>query len=253
MDCLFGGFTMFIDIHCHIINQIDDGPTTKDESIEMLKTAKNYGIEIIAATSHFSSTFKREYKKRLSDINDEAEDIGVKLICGCEYTLNNVIEEEEIVSIGNSDYVLMEIKEGFLSEFTFNKIYSIMLKGYSIILAHPERSFFDVKASEMKKLKQMGVYFQITAGSLLGEFGEDSKKNAFYLIENGLCEVVASDSHEANNFVNMKKAYQKICKVFNKDFADVLLYKNPKCIVENKPIDSLKPVKRRFIYNFLRL
>jgi len=185
-----------IDIHCHILWGVDDGPQSPEETEELLNLAKAEGITDIIATSHYSPYLEQVYEEKFEEAASMARSVGINLYSGCEYKLQDaLLLKDRLITLAGSDFILVEITSGVLGDFVYNQVYDLELAGYQVILAHPERSFMPADLPKLRKLGDMGVYFQITAGSIAGKFGKQIQRFSFKLLEEGLCHFAASDAH----------------------------------------------------------
>ena len=93
------------------------------------------------------------------------------------------------------------------------------MKGYDIILAHPERyPYLNVLGSRMEQLKNQGVFFQINALSLGGFYGEEPKRRAYQMLERGWVEFMGTDTHNtmyAQALIDLSND-RKVEKILNK-------------------------------------
>jgi len=189
-----------IDIHCHVLWGVDDGPQSAEETSALLQLAKAEGVTDIIATPHYSFLLEQVYEEKFQEAAELARSIGINLYSGCEYKLQDaLVLKDRLITLAGSDFVLVEITSGVLGDFVYNQLYDLELAGYQIILAHPERSFTPTDLPKLKKLGDMGIYFQITAGSIAGKFGRRIQRFAFRLLEEGLCHFIASDAHNSKS------------------------------------------------------
>ena len=223
-----------IDIHCHILWGVDDGPQSPEETEALLNLARAEGITDILATSHYTPHLEQVYEKKFEEAAGMARSVGINLYSGCEYKLQDaLLLKDRLITLAGSDLILVEITSGVLGDFVYNQVYDLELAGYQVILAHPERSFMPADLPKLRKLRDMGVYFQITAGSIAGKFGRQIQRFAFKLLEQGLCHFIASDAHnpgsraffydEAKSILQKKKlAPQAIDLLFRENTSKVL-------------------------------
>ncbi|WAM33641.1 tyrosine-protein phosphatase [Caldicellulosiruptor morganii] len=213
---------------------VDDGPQTIDEAEKMLELAQEEGIKEIIVTPHYSARLKNLYESRFEEIKKIASNKGIILHKGCEYSIHDaLLEKGKLTTLAGSEYVLIEIKHGFLGDYIFNQIYELRVAGYEVIVAHPERSFAIKDMEKLYKLSEMGIYFQITCGSILGIFGREVQKFAIQLMEKGLCHFLASDAHDSQKrrfYVSDAKRYL-IGKYGSKEQVDVLLLQNQQAVI----------------------
>jgi len=205
-----------IDIHCHILWGVDDGPQSPEETEELLNLAKAEGITDIIATSHYCPYLEQVYEEKFEEAASMARSVGINLYSGCEYKLQDaLLLKDRLITLAGSDFILVEITSGVLGDFVYNQVYDLELAGYQVILAHPERSFMPGDLPKLRKLGDMGVYFQITAGSIAGKFGRRIQRLAFKLLQEGLCHFIASDAHNSRSRAFFFQEGLKTLGIFN--------------------------------------
>ncbi|ADQ45262.1 Protein-tyrosine-phosphatase [Caldicellulosiruptor kronotskyensis 2002] len=241
-----------IDIHCHLMVGVDDGAEDLDEAKKMIKLAKKEGINEIIVTPHYTSRLKVIYDNKFEEIQKIALQEGVMLHRGCEYKLQDaLVQKSDLITLGGSDYVLIEITQGFLAEYVLNQVYELKLCGYEVIIAHPERSFEKKDIDKLKKLAEMNVYFQLTAASFIGAFGRQIKKFSEELLERGLCHFIASDAHNKSSrqfYFQEAKKYLK--DTYNEHWQiDLLFEQNQKAILNGSGEFTAQRLTRK---NFLK-
>ena len=196
-----------VDIHSHILWDIDDGSKSKEMTIRMLKKAELGGTSKIVATPHFcpgycEKTFTeiQEAFKKVKTIIKE-ENVSIEVYLGQEvYFTNNIIKDYEdgvISTINNSRYMLIEfnMREFDLIDVT-EVLYELKLKGVTPVIAHPERyiKFIENEILINEFIKE-GYLFQLNTGSLRGDFGKKVKKLAKKLLKNKIYSFIGSDGH----------------------------------------------------------
>lgn len=196
-----------IDIHSHILSDIDDGSKDLEMSINMLKKAERAGTTKIIATPHFMrGRFEVEYPevlKRVEELKKIASEnnIDVKIYAGQEvYYSNNIVEyfnDKLIGTINSTKYMLIELPMlEFNLDEVINTIYELQIRGIVPIIAHPERyKLFIKKPSMINALIKEGMLFQMNAGSIAGKFGKDVKKTAAKYLEHNVYSFMGSDAH----------------------------------------------------------
>lgn len=196
-----------IDIHSHIIWGVDDGPSTKQEAMELIRLAAKEGIEQIISTSHaLHPSFhadKTEVQEKLKELQQEAdsERLGIQLYSGHEIRITEDLVEQlrnkEVMPLHTSTYVLVEFPSGSVPLFTKEILRQLVRAGYRPVIAHPERN--KVFANNIKKLRELveaGAFAQVTAGSVSGDFGKEIQKISLKMIDEGLIHCYGSDVHD---------------------------------------------------------
>ena len=196
-----------VDIHSHIINEIDDGSKSIDMTINMLKKSEQSGTTDIIATPHFMrGRFEVEYKDVVKKVEElkkivKENNIDINIYAGQEvYYSRKLIEyynDKIIGTINNTKYMLIELP---MLEFNIyeviNTIYELQIRGIVPIIAHPERyKQFIKKPSMINSLIKEGMLFQMNTGSIVGDFGKDVKKTAAKYLEHNVYSFIGSDAH----------------------------------------------------------
>ncbi len=195
-----------IDLHSHILPGVDDGPSDLEESLRMARVAVSEGIETIVATPHVSPEYVYDYGSigRLTeDLNTQLarREIPLAVLPGAEVALSSLsgLTDHDLhaLCLGSSDYLLLEspyMNAGALLE---EALFSLQLRGFRPVLAHPERSpTFQAEPARLATLAARGVLSSITAGSMAGQFGQAVRRLVSRLFEQALVHDVASDSHD---------------------------------------------------------
>lgn len=237
-----------IDIHDHIIFDVDDGPKSLEVSVEMLKEYVEQGVDTIITTSHYRRDFFRYDLQKMHDHYDvlvdyiEKEHIPIKLYKGHEAFLNDQLIKDlqsgKCLTMASSDYVLVEILS--MNSFNFMKqmLFEISCAGYIPIIAHVERMVHE--KSDLDKLmilKNDGYYLQVNAKVILDSDKRYIKKWVFKGIKNGTISFVASDAHDLQHRpLMMKEAYDIISKKIGKEYANRVMQENQEKLIRNEHI-----------------
>ncbi|MFM1651938.1 tyrosine-protein phosphatase [Brevibacillus sp. B_LB10_24] len=199
-----------IDLHSHILPNLDDGARDLSEAVEMAKLAAADGITDIVATPH---TENGQYVNRGDDILKAVElfqtalvqqGLAMKVHAGAEVHLHlsllDNLKTGKVMTFGNlSRYVLIELPALQIPAFTDHLLQEVTAAGITPVIAHPERNIVLRKNPERLALWiRQGVIAQLTAGSLLGRLGKLAQKCAEYFVQNHLVHVLATDSHNAD-------------------------------------------------------
>ena len=235
-----------IDIHTHILPGVDDGAENFYESIEIVKYLARQGVTDIIATPHYVNeteyTSERAENLRLFDaLKRELAAAGVKtrIFLGNEIYIDpeilELIKTEKISSLAESKYLLVELPlSGNFPNYEdyFN---DLILRGYKVILAHPERYETVQKNYEIiKDLREKGVLFQSNFGSILGKYGREAKKTVKKLAKDKLIFTFGSDTHRASRRDYITLARKKLLKYYSERELNYILTTNPGKILENK-------------------
>ena len=194
------------DMHCHLVPQVDDGSKCMEESIDCLKTLQAVGYKKVFITPHFQyprfdndeDDIVRRYgevKKAAAAANLEIELAGIAGEYRIDSGFKKRVENPRFLQVSGK-YVLVEFSLHQQMMGCDEMIFDMQMKGYDVILAHPERyPYLNVMGARMEQLKNQGVFFQINALSLGGFYGDEAKKRAYQMLENGWVEFMGTDTH----------------------------------------------------------
>lgn len=248
-----------IDLHCHILAETDDGPSTIEESLEMAAQAHREGISAIVATPH---TLNGVYYNSKEDVCGKVDrlnemlihrNIQMTLFPGAEvhfnYGLSDKLESGDIFTMNNTNrYLLLEFPAQILPDGYKDEIFKIKLKGVTPIIAHPERNFVILRDNRiLYDLIALGCLCQITSASITGDFGDDVKRLAHKMLKLNLAHIIATDAHSFKdrgpNLSSGVKAAGKIMK--NMESAYHMVTTIPQKIIEGKKLDIPEPLEQK--------
>lgn len=236
-----------IDLHNHILYGIDDGSRSIDESINIIKSLLSIGFTDIIITPHYidgtSYNCNNFGKKIILNLIKERlaeENINVNLYLGNEvFILDNpkhFIDEEEILTLNNSKYLLMEVPFEQEVMNLDDYLFRLISKGIVPVIAHPERyRFLQENPDKIKKYLNMGVLFQGNFASITGRYGKHAMKTLKYFLKNHYLNFLGTDVHHETSsfyqdFPKMKKA---ICKIIGEKEFIKITSENPKIFFNN--------------------
>jgi len=201
------------DIHSHLIPGIDDGSQDIEESLEIIASMSNMGIKKIITTPHISMLYPNtpdNINNGLTKLQKEvaARNIDIKLEVAAEYMVDDVFVEilknGQLMTFGKN-YVLIELNSYSPFPILSDIIFEMQIKGYDIILAHPERYlYWQNEFANYEKLKDRELFFQINILSLTNIYSHEIHKLAVRLIKEGMIDFVGSDIHSAEYIPKIK-------------------------------------------------
>jgi protein-tyrosine phosphatase len=190
-----------IDLHCHILDAIDDGARDADDSVAMARQAEADGIEAICATPHIRHDHDvriEELAGRVHGLNVrlEQELVAVKVLRGGEVAETAVegLSEEELglVSLGGGGWILLEPAPGPLDDSLLRRVGHLAERGHRTIVAHPERHLSADMFERMAALVDEGALIQATADFFIRE---RMASGMLAMAARGLVHVLSSDAH----------------------------------------------------------
>lgn len=195
-----------IDLHCHLLPGIDDGAPDIEASVAMAKLAHADGIEITCCTPHiYPGLYENtgpDIRRRVANLQAvlQAQQIPLQLMVGADAHLVpeflGGIRSGHIPTIAGSRYVLLEPPHTVRPPRFQESVFAVIGAGYTPIITHPERlTWVEGHYTEFVDLARSGAWLQITGGALLGSFGPRAERYARRFVDEGWCDVLASDGH----------------------------------------------------------
>jgi protein-tyrosine phosphatase len=240
-----------IDLHCHLLHGIDDGAADLEESLEMARLSVAEGVSVIACTPHiFPGVYNNsgpDIRNRIDSLQSHLDQAGIecRLVSGGDVhvapDLVAKLRSGEALSLNDGRYVLVEPPHHILPPNIEGLFFNLLSAGYVPILTHPERmSWIEREYDLIVRLVRSGVWLQITAAALLGDFGSRPKRWSSQLLREGLVHIVASDAHGASRRPpRMGEALGALIELVGRDEALNLVQVRPEAIVGNQAPSSV--------------
>lgn len=199
---------MNIDSHCHLLPGVDDGVDSIEESLALLEEMKLKGLQRLYLTPHLFSPMSpsdpERIVKRWNEYHFELNSHSVEVLLGSEIFFRPEILDADLITMGGSDTVLLELPTQRRPHYLFEVIEKLQVKGLRIILAHVERYEYLFRKSglffgkqeltdDILRLRDMGVLFQVNWNSL------DKNPKTRVLINEGIAEIIGSDKHKSGD------------------------------------------------------
>ena len=243
-----------IDLHCHILPGIDDGPKTLKESLEMARIFEQAGYSHVVATPHAvpGTTWMPkpgEIRDLLAELKHAIAKEGIKLkvLPGMEVALDPqisaLIANSRVQTLAGTSYVLIEPPFQRLPLGWEHAIFDVLSKGFSVLLAHPERcTQLSAKPQLCDELIESGVYFQVNWDSFLGHHGRTTQKMAIYLAAKGFIHCLATDSHDSKsrNAMQVQRAAETIEELMGPRNLQLISRENPIRVLRNEALESME-------------
>ena len=241
-----------VDLHCHILPGLDDGPSTKEESLRMAETAIADGITHIVATPHCSDRYSFDFNQ-VRQLREELQaKIGgrLKIATGCDFHLNPenlaALKKNALpYCINQLDYLLLEFNEVSIPPAMDHTLHDIQLSGLRLIITHPERNaILRARPERLKHWVRRGCFGQVTGGALTGVFGPVAQQVATDWIGEGLIHFVANDAHNTRTRPpRLQPAYNVVIDQFGEEKAHALFLDNPLAAFEGRALPHIPDVE----------
>ncbi len=240
------GGILLVDLHTHILPNIDDGAESLSDALEMISLAYANGTTDIVLTPHYLirdrrfgfiskdeilfkfNEFKALVAKRYPEINVYygAEMFGVN-------NVEDVIADNQLITINNSRYVLVEFGFDDSLERTLEVTSKLVSFGLVPIIAHPERyTFLKEAPTDAEKFLQRKALLQINTTSIFGLSGEESQIAAKEFLERKWVSFVASDAHNPyRRTPDLSEAYSVVSDKYGENVAKDIFYNNPLSVI----------------------
>ena len=240
-----------IDLHCHILPGMDDGPETMREAIQMARAAVDDGIYTLVATPHINTAsldltdlfaFSTKMQKALDELRYQCTvlDIPLILMAGGEVNTGMGMDYIRPFAINSESYVLVEFPHSFLPGDAAETIFNCVMAGFTPIIAHPERNQSVLERPDrLGDLIRAGALLQITGGSLLGNFSGHPKACAEHLLKMGLVSFLASDAHSSSHRRPvLSSAVRAAARFIGAEPARDLVWANPRAVISGRSLPS---------------
>lgn len=264
-----------IDIHCHLLHGIDDGPGTEADSLEMARIAAADGILTTACTPHiYPGLFENDatgIAVRVASLRERLRDAGIALdlTIGADAHLTpellGRLRDGTAPTLAGGRYFLLEPPHTVAPPRFSAAMFDFVAAGYIPVLTHPERlTWIKPHYAAFVSLVKSGVWMQVTAGSLTGRFGKSAKYFAEKMLDDGLVHVLATDAHSTRHRAPLLAEGRLAAeKWVGADESRRLVSERPQAILDSRPTREVVPVpalsesgvnlhRRGFLARFMR-
>lgn len=233
------------DIHCHILPNLDDGARDKDMALEMLRQSYEEGIRLIVFTPHVRKPWLDVSEKQVQEVFEEirrevqTEYPDLHCYLGSEVYFTRELYEEhrnKIRRMNETDYLLVEFSTACTYADVEYAISRLLSDGYLPIIAHIERYAGLWSSRELlKRLKRMGAYLQVNAGTVDHPIDRQQRKQMEALLQEEMIDFVATDAHDLQRRKPlMQSCAQRIHLLCGEAYAKKVCYTNAVRLIEGK-------------------
>jgi protein-tyrosine phosphatase len=235
-----------IDLHAHILPELDDGPETLEDALMMCGMALQDGIRTVVAMPHSLNGVYRNDRETIlravDDLRDGLRSAGLEIEIqpGSDVHVNpdilQMIEDGRLMTINNTGRAIMlEFPDYFVSEAMCRFLESVVHEGVIPVISHPERIAQFRDFGLLREMIGLGAFTQVTAMSLTGEFSPEIQKRTRSMLKKGLVHVIATDAHSIHHRPPiLSRAFGEASQILGKEKATSLVRENPRVLLEGK-------------------
>jgi protein-tyrosine phosphatase len=252
-----------VDIHSHVLSEIDDGARSLEESLEMCRASASDGVSVIVATPHAHDGVHKTHDPAL--LRQKIDELNARLggnpriEIGCELRFNHdlvsqICSRKSAPTLAGGPYALIEFPHAVVPPYSERPLFDLLNNEIRPIIAHPERNLMLINEPErFYELIEMGALGQADTGSFTGQFGKKVQRAARVMLEHGLLHIVASDCHNTRNRLpGLSKAVAEIAELIGSDYARAMAEDNPAAVVRGeripyKPVPEFPRKKKQWI------
>ena len=234
-----------VDIHSHILPEVDDGPKSWDVSVAMCQAAAADGITHMVATPHANDRYPydREHLQGVLERLQEKAGAAPKLSLGCDFHLSYENIQDALIHpkryvIGNTRYLLVEFSNYGIPQQTSDSFQKLGDCGMTPVITHPERNpILRENLQRVVEWAEQGCVVQVTGSSFTGFWGEKSLRAATWLLEHQAVHVLATDAHEMQKRIPiLSTARDAAAAICGPEIAEALVEDNPRAVIQDQPL-----------------
>ena len=242
-----------VDIHCHILPQVDDGPKSWDISVEMCRMAAADGIEHIVATPHANDRYFYERAPLQASLDELSAQIQAPaLTLGCDFhfsyeNLQEALANPSHFSIGETCYMLVELSNWSVPPQIRDYFIRLGEAGIVPVLTHPERNpILRKDLTQVLEYVALGSLVQITASSFTGDWGDEARHASVWLLQRDAVHVLATDAHDLSRRPPiLSHGVEAAAQVCGAEIAQALVNQNPRAIISGQSLPYFpRPMNR---------
>lgn len=241
-----------IDLHLHCLPALDDGAADLAAAVAMCRRAAAEGCEVLVATPHqrrdeWPRTSPAAVARAVGELQAAVGE-RPRILPGAEVRVDSELlgdffgpSRDGILTLAGSRYLLLEFEPFGIGPEPVDLVRELAEGGFVPIVAHPEVTpFFGRLPSLLARMIEAGARLQLTAASVVGEFGKQPRERAEELLEADLVDFVGSDAHGADwRPPGLRKAWSVLERRWGPARAQRLLVDNPRAVVENRALPAL--------------
>jgi protein-tyrosine phosphatase len=242
-----------IDLHCHLLPGIDDGPKSLEVTLEMARIAHADGITKTFCTPHiYPGLYENsgtDIIRRVKQLQLILQNEGIPLTLGYGADTHLVpglissIHTGAVPTLDGGRYLLLEPPHHVRPQRFTQSVFELIGAGIVPIITHPERLTWVGDAyDDFVALAKSGAWLQITGGALTGKFGPFARKYAEKFVAEGWTAVIASDAHTTGRrSPQLAEARETAARLVGADEATRMVRDRPQLVCDNLIPSTLPP------------
>jgi len=234
-----------VDIHSHLLPEVDDGPKSWDVAIAMCRMAAGDGITDMVATPHANDRYHYDRPYRMTLRGELRQRVGdsPKISLGCDFhlsyeNLQDALANPARYTIGDTHYMLVELSNYSVPLQTTDSFLKLGDCGITCVITHPERNpILRENLQRVLEWAEQGCVIQMTGSALTGFWGERTRCAAQWLLEHNAVHVLSTDAHDAQKRVPvLSTARDAVAEIVGAEVAEALVEQNPRAIINSQPL-----------------
>ena len=234
-----------VDIHSHILPEVDDGSKSWETSVAMCRMAAADGITHQVATPHANDRYHydRAYLQGLVAHLQQQVGNALTLSLGCDFHLSydnmqDVLANPARYTIGSSRYMLVELSNYSVPQQIADCFMQLGDRGITPVITHPERNpILRENLQRVVEWAEQGCVIQLTGAALTGFWGERVRRAAHWLLEHDAAHVLATDAHDTEKRIPvLSTAREAAAEICGDEVADALVDANPAAVLNSQPL-----------------
>lgn len=255
-----------IDIHAHVLPGLDDGPANMGEALALVRAAADDHIDTVVATPHMLDGIynvrREDIFAGVAELNEALAEHGipVTVLVGADVHAETevpvLLRDGRLATVADrGKHLMLELPPDVMPQELDQLLFNMELQGVRPVISHPERNrVIQEDPGELLSLVQAGSLTQITAASIVGDFGSRVQECCESLFEWRLAHFVATDMHGTRRRKpKLTEAAERVTELLGKEEANEILYDNPEALIHGKYVNvpepaTPKPQKRWFFW-----
>jgi protein-tyrosine phosphatase len=248
-----------IDLHCHILPDIDDGPASLEDAVRLARMAVQDGIRTVVATPHgvdwayVRGGDEAELKREIASLQRELrrQELDLEILPGMEVHLlpetPSLYRGRRIFTLNSSRYMLVEFPMRSFPIYAEDTLFNLQVHKLVPVIAHAERYPALAERPELlEKMVERGMLLQITAGSLTGQHGAQPREMAEMLVERRMAHILSTDAHSAKHRPPiLSEGLRRAAQLVGEDAAREMVTTVPAAILRDEEVVVPEPVALR--------